>query len=77
VTRIDVTTGPLLVALRRVDHARWSRVVRAALASRGTVMGAAVALRIERRTLDRWLGAEPGLRAGIDLPGPVRSAKRR
>lgn len=71
----DVTQGPLLVALRRADPARWARAVRAALRSRGTVAGAANVLAVERRTLQRWLAADESLSAGLAMAGPGRPSK--
>lgn len=62
-----VTTGLFLSTLRRADPPRWATVVRHALRTAGTIAGAAVALQVPRKTLQRWLEKNPGLRKGIDL----------
>lgn len=66
-SRPIAAVGPVLVALRTTDPARWRTEVRAALREHGGTAGAAVALQVTQRTLNRWIAAEPDLLDGIAL----------
>lgn len=65
-----VPKGPILGALRKQGDPSWRVYVRSALETSQSVGGAAKALGIPRRTLDRWLHEDPTLREGLSLPRP-------
>ena len=68
--RARTSEGRRLALSRALDADGWRETVRGALCGAGTVPGAAAALGLTARTLQRWLTAEPALRAGIAIrPG--------
>src|SRR5574341_2614350 len=59
-----------LAALRRLAPEEWRARIRAGLVAVGTVKGAAKALGLHARTLQRWLRLVPECAEGIALAGP-------
>lgn len=53
----------------RAARAAWRATVRHALADAGSIKGAAEALELGRRTIERWLAADASLGAGIAHDG--------
>jgi len=78
---VPVTDGArAMYALRVLDPDGYRAKIRAALAEARNVQGAADQLGVPRRSLERWLEADPALRDGITLPPrgkPKKATKQR
>lgn len=69
------SSNAALSGLRLAKPAEFARKVRAAVEKAGSIPGAAEALGVTRRTLDRWLTEAPALVEGLELP-PPRAVER-
>jgi hypothetical protein len=68
-----------MYALRVLDPDGYRAKIRTALIETVSVQGAADKLGVPRRSLERWLEADPSIRDGVPLPSrgkPKKAAKR-